>query len=69
MHDSERKTCLGSGRAKIDCRRARGFRDGKGCRDQIMTLMLPRQTTEVFGAMELKGHLGVFLQEVYKSGV
>ena len=38
MHDSERKTCLGSGRAKIDCRRARGFREGKGCRDQIMTL-------------------------------
>ena len=44
MHDSERKTCLGSGRAKIGCRRARGFSKGRGCRDQIMTLMLLGQT-------------------------
>ena len=39
VHDSERKTCLGSGRVKIGCRRAGGFRKGRGCRDQIMTLM------------------------------
>ena len=44
VHDSERKTCLGSGRVKLVAEEQGGFRKGRGCRDQIMTLMLLGQT-------------------------